>query len=338
MYCQIYKYGGRYSNSNKIHRKPGTTSQDVIFDLLRKEEALCADLRDAMKRRHLAELRVELGAGYRNNGRYRAEALRPAAILTLTELASFPNGLEAMNRTDQLLAINATNREEWSIDGDLYRRHQKKFVQKELHKLQSRIIHVVTERTAKQTMLHKHIRGLRESKMFLESLNKRWKQLEDGVKKYNEEIIRLERLGEREVPRQLSAQSLKRDGLSNEEIWDLDRMHSQEDWAIHGYVRQGIDSHFRLLRANEESGQLELHFARMRLWLMRQVRVIILFLDNEAHNLNAFQKGFFVRLLLHRLRVLGSLLNMKGVPVSVGERWDMESMSLLEPFSLLRCY
>ena len=53
---------------------------------------------------------------------------------------------------------------------------------------------MVTERTAEHTMLHKHIRGLREFKMFLESLNKRWKQLEDAVNKYNDETVRLEGL------------------------------------------------------------------------------------------------------------------------------------------------
>ena len=194
---------------------------------------------------------------------------------------------------------------------------------------------MVTERTAEQTMLHKHIRGLRESKMFLESLNRQWKQLEDGVKKYNDEILRLQRLGEGEVLRQLSAQSLKADGLSNAEIWDLDRMDSQDDWAIHDYVRQGIDSHFRLLRVDEEGRQLELHYARIRLWLMRQVKVIIQFLRDEAHNLNAFKKASFVHRLLHRLRVANSLLRMKGVPVSAREYCDMESMSLSQSFSLV---
>lgn len=288
-----------------------------------------------MKRRRLAEMRAALGASYRTNMHYQTQARQPAAILALDDLSGFPNGLQAMNRTDQLLAANATTREDWSIDGDLYRSHQKRFVQKELHKLQSKIIHVVTERTAEQTMLHKHIRGLRDSKVFLESLNRRWKQLEDGVKKYNDEIIRLQRLGEGDVPRQLSAQLLKRDGLANEEIWDLDRMHSQDDWAIHDYVRQGIDSHFRLLRVDEEARQLQLHYARMRLWLARQVNVLLLFLDNQANNLNGYKKTSFIRLLLHRLRAIGSLLRMKGVPVSLGERQDMEGMLVSESFSLV---
>ena len=130
--------------------------------------------------------------------------------------------------------------------------------------------------------------------MFLETLNRRWKQLEDGVKKYNDEILRLQRLGEEKVLRLLSTQSLKADGLSNAEIWDLDRIDSQDDCAIHDYVRQGIDSQFRMFRVDEEGMQLKLHYVRIRLWLMRQVKVIIQFLHAGAYNLNAFKKASFV--------------------------------------------
>jgi hypothetical protein len=105
--------------------------------------------------------------------------------------------------------------------------------------------------------------------MFLESLNKRWKQLDDTVKMYSDEATRLEGLGVRDIPQKLSSNSSKWDGLRNEEIWDLDRMQSQADWAIHEYVREGIDLHFRLMRLGEERVQLQLYYGRMRLWLMR---------------------------------------------------------------------
>jgi len=72
--------------------------------------------------------------------------------------------------------------------------------------------------------------------MFLESLNKRWKQSDDTVKKYNDEARRLEGLGVRDIPRKLCSKSLKRDGLRNEEIWDLDSIQVRADWAIHEYV------------------------------------------------------------------------------------------------------
>ena len=113
----------RQSKPNKIYRKPGTTPRDEIFEALREEEALCADLRRAMKRRQLTEMRAALAASYKDNAQYKAKVRQPAATLrvTLDDLASFPNGLQAMNWTDQLLAINATSREEWSIDGDLDR-------------------------------------------------------------------------------------------------------------------------------------------------------------------------------------------------------------------------
>jgi hypothetical protein len=62
----------------------------------------------------------------------------------------------------------------------------------------------------------------------------------------------LEGLGVRDIPRKLSSKSLQWDGLRNEQLWDLDRMQSQADWAIHEYVREGIDSHFRLMRVEEK--------------------------------------------------------------------------------------
>jgi hypothetical protein len=70
----------------------------------------------------------------------------------------------------------------------------------------------------------------------------------------------LEGLGVRDIPRKLSSKSLKWDSLRNEEIWDLDRMQSQADWAINEYVREAIDSHFRLTRVDEERVQLQLHY------------------------------------------------------------------------------
>ena len=276
-----------------------------------------------MKRRQLAEMRTTIGNRYKSDPTYRTKLRQPAASLNIDELATFTNGLEAMNRTDRLLEMYETNRDDWGVDGELYGFYQRRFIRKELHKLQGKIIHVVTERTAEQSMLHKHVRGLRESKMFLESLNKRWKQLDDTVKKYNDEATRLEGLGVRDIPRKLSSKSLKRDGLRNEEIWDLDRMQSRADWALHEYVREGIDSHFRLMRVEEERVQLQLHYGRMRLWLTRHTNIILLYLDASPQD--TLTRKSFIRLLLHRLRGVASLISMKWVPVPPLERNDLES-------------
>jgi len=158
--------------------------------------------------------------------------------------------------------------------------------------------------------------------MFLESLNKRSKQLDDIIKKYNDEATRLEGLGVRDIPRKLSSKSLKWDGLRNEEIWDLDRMQSRADWAIHEYVREGIDSHFRLMRVEEERVQLQLHYGKMRLWLARHTNIILLYLDASPQD--TLSRKSFIRLLLHRLRGVASLISMKWVPVPPLERNDLE--------------
>jgi len=153
-----------------------------------------------MKRRQLAEMWRTIGNRYKNDPTYRTKLYQPAASLNINTLATFSNRLEAMNRTDCLLEMYETNRNDWGVDGELYGFYQRRFIRKELYKLQGKTIHVVTECTAKQSMLHKHVRGLRESKMFLESLNKWWKQLDDIVNKYNDEATRLEGLGIRDIP------------------------------------------------------------------------------------------------------------------------------------------
>ena len=117
--------------------------------------------------------------------------------------------------------------------------------------------------------------------------------------------------------------SLRRDGMRNEEIWDLDRMQSRADWAIHEYVREGIDSHFRLRRVEEERVQLQLHSGMMRLWLTRHTNIILLYLDASPQD--TLTRKAFIRLLLHRLRGVASLISMKGVPVPPLGRNDLES-------------
>jgi len=159
--------------------------------------------------------------------------------------------------------------------------------------------------------------------MILERLNKRWKQLDDTVRKYNDEATRLEGLGVRAIPPKLSSKSLQRDSLKSEEIWDLDRMQSRADWAIHENVREGIDLHFRLLRVAEEHTLLQLHYRRMRLWLTHHPNIILLYLDTSPQD--TLTRKSFIRLLLHRLRGVASLISMKWVPVPPLERNDLES-------------
>ena len=62
------------------------------------------------------------------------------------------------------------------------------------------------------------------------------------------------------VPRQLGAQSLKKMAywMRGSGIWTEC---SQGDWAIHGYVRQSIDSHFiQAVERVDGGGQLQLQY------------------------------------------------------------------------------
>jgi hypothetical protein len=171
-----------------------------------------------MKRRQLAEMRTPIGNRYKSDPTYPMKLRQPAASLNIDELASCTNGLDSMNRTNRRLEMYETNRDDWGVDRELYGFYQRRFIRKELHKLQGEIINVVTERTAEQSMVHEHVSGLRESKMLLQSLNQWWKQFHDTVKKYNDEATRLEGLGVPDVPRKLNSKSLKRDGLRNKKI------------------------------------------------------------------------------------------------------------------------
>jgi len=121
------------------------------------EEELCFDVRKAMRRCQLAEMITTIGNWYKSDPTYRTKLGQPAASLNIDELATFTNGLEAMNRTDRLLEMYETTRDDWGVNGELYGFYQRIFIRKELHKLQGKIIHLVTERTAEQSMLHNHV-------------------------------------------------------------------------------------------------------------------------------------------------------------------------------------
>jgi len=71
-----------------------------------------------------------------------------------------------VERTDRLVEMYETHCDDWGINGKLYGFYHRGFIQKELHNLQGNIIHVVTEHMAEQSMLHKQVRGLRESQSF----------------------------------------------------------------------------------------------------------------------------------------------------------------------------
>jgi hypothetical protein len=111
-------------------------------------------MQEAMKRHQRAEMRTTIGNRYKNDPTFPTKRCQPAPSLNIDELAILNNELEAINRTNRLLRMYQTNRDDWGVNGELYGFYQRRFIRKELHKLQGNIIHLVTERTVEHSILH----------------------------------------------------------------------------------------------------------------------------------------------------------------------------------------
>jgi hypothetical protein len=76
--------------------------------------------------------------------------------------------------------------------------------------------------------------------------------------------------------RPLSAHEPRKGGVDNAdgEVWDVERLMSNADWAVHDFVREGIDASFRQQWAVEEQDKLLLHVHRMCRWLGQQAGVL----------------------------------------------------------------
>jgi hypothetical protein len=211
-------------------------------------------------------------------------------------------GMEAAAKTDLLLLEHGSRIEDWHPDGDAYKKNKRRDVLKTLHSLQSKLIHVITEREAEQSILHRRVRGQKNAKKFLVAINSRWQQLDSLVTAYNAELARLPDEGLNLRP--LNAKAIRKDGLDHTEIWDVDRLLSSSDWAVYDYVREGIEALFRLRRSAEERNRLHLHSKRTTNWLVHQMEVLL--------KDTATPVPVLVELVLHRTKIIHSLLKMKG--------------------------
>jgi len=77
------------------------------------------------------------------------------------------------------------------------------------------------------------------------------------------------------------------------------------------------------MRVEEESVQLQLHYGRMRLWLTGHTNIILLYLDASPRD--TITRKSFIRLLVHRLRGVASLISGKWVLVLPLKRNDLGS-------------
>ena len=197
-----------------------------------------------------------------------------------------------------------TTREEWQKDGPLYARFEKRSAMKFLQKLQTRIVHTITERATENELLHRRL-GYDLAKRFTESINSRWKAPDGLVKDYNKEVRRFQIQNDQSRLRELSVADLKKDGLDCNEIWDIDLLMSRLDWAVHDFVRAGIEAKFRLERVEEERVQLRLHCKRVVRWVDWQLQVL---LEPRERLPNSLHTGrLLTNMVLHRYKIISSL-------------------------------
>jgi hypothetical protein len=69
------------------------------------------------------------------------------------------------------------------------------------------------------------------------------------VQKFNQELRDIKNAAQHIGP--LDLEKVKGKGIEYDNLWDIDRMRSQEDWAAYEYVRRGIEAVHILKRTAE---------------------------------------------------------------------------------------
>lgn len=234
--------------------------------------------------------------------------------ISFAELSQHWNGSKVVKKTNDLMAQCGDTREDWREGGEYHTKYKNSYHLRTLHGLQTEIIRIVTTRAAEISTITRRIRGNKQSTRFKAQINSRWKALDTTVSDYNREILKLTSRDNFEPPRKLSVEELKKNGISNDEVWDLDRMFTRSDWAALIDVREGILAMYRIQRAQEEIERLGLHAQRMGAWLLRQSLLICTLLENfndlmpEASYLSP---SHLKAKLFSRLRMIQSMLKVK---------------------------
>ena len=218
---------------------------------------------------------------------------------------SYESGRKAMDKTASLLRKCGDSREAWLPGTELYKAYEIRNCLATLRKHQTKLIEIVTARNQELEALHRRVRGQRDAKKFLAQINKRWTALDAVVKQYNKEV---EKLGGAvpNRPRKLDLRELKESGIACDQLWDVDRLRTLEDWAVMKDVRDGIDASFRAKRAAEELQMLQLHAVRIIHWLNIQADALLK-ITSDSGLTDRYVK---IR-LLQRLRMVRSMLNIK---------------------------
>jgi hypothetical protein len=166
------------------------------------------------------------------------------------------------------------------------------------------------------------VRGHKTAKKTIAKINGRWKQLDNLVKKYNAEICKV---GDANL-RQLSAKYIRENGIENDEIWHIERLMPNYDWAVYQYVRDGIRWYFVQQQVVEERSMLQLHAQRMIKWLKHQGNVLL----NHLHREMRMDSHHLKELLLYRFRIMRSLCAiMHDSLFLLNQRSSLEGIPLL---------
>jgi hypothetical protein len=185
-----FSRAGTNHGDRETEPEPG----DLIYAALAKEQKLAIDLANS--------------GGRRGRGR---QQLR--APLSLVELKKYKRGGDAVAETNRLFDKYRERREdpEWqSPDGEKFRKYKQRAAVKTVHKLQTQLIHHITERTAELELLHRRL-GQQAARSFLAAIQQRSKALDKLVHDYNE-VAPLAGV------RKLDATRLRENGLENEEV------------------------------------------------------------------------------------------------------------------------
>jgi hypothetical protein len=178
----------------------------------------------------------------------------------------------------------------------------------EVQRLQREIVKQVTEHRVELDVLHHRVQSGKMARTFINRLNRRWKPLERLVSKYNIQIAKPVFQG-RLSP--LSLRVLKNDGIGNYdgEIWDIDRLICSSDWAVHKFVREGIEAQHRIKRAEEEQDKLLLQIHRVCRWVVRQAEILLRVLEDRHPTCVGYTRKCLELLLFSRFRTVQSMLD-----------------------------
>jgi hypothetical protein len=137
--------------------------------------------------------------------------LRPP--LSLLELRAYRRGGAAISETNRLFDLHGESRNDpaWQApDGDTFVKYRHRAAVSTLHKLQTQLIHHITERTAEIELLHRRV-GQEAAKAFLNGVRQRSKALDNLVQEYN-------KVAQAAGVRPLDAAQLRENGLDNDEM------------------------------------------------------------------------------------------------------------------------